>query len=135
MTLVVDASVAFKWFAKAKGTDRAVALLDRGEPMVAPEPILAEVCHAAWKSLRRRELSPLQFEGIVNDVARPFARLVPLGQLIRSAAALTQRLDHPVHDCLYLALAEAEGVPVITADQRLLAAVRGTSLADRVSQL
>jgi predicted nucleic acid-binding protein len=74
MTLVVDASVAFKWFADEEGPDRAVALLDRGEPMVAPELILAEVCNAAWKSLRRRELPPVQFEGIVNDVARPFAR-------------------------------------------------------------
>ena len=135
MTRVVDASVALKWFAQEEGTDRALALLEREEPIVAPDLILAEVCNAAWKSLRRRELSPLQFEGIVNDVARPFARLVPLDQLIRSAAALTRQLDHPIYDCLYLALAEAEGVPLITADRRLVAAVRGTSLASRVSRL
>jgi predicted nucleic acid-binding protein len=135
MTLVVDASVAFKWFAQEEGTDRAVRLLERGEPIVAPDLILAEVCNAAWKSLRRRELSALQFEGIVNDVARPFARLVLLDQLIRPAAALTHRLDHPIYDCLYLALADAEGIPVITADQRLLAVVRGTDLAGRVSLL
>jgi predicted nucleic acid-binding protein len=135
MTLVVDASVALKWFAQEDGTDRALALLERGEPIVAPDLILAEVCNAAWKSLRRRELTPVQFEAVVNDVAQPFARLVPLDQLIRPAAALTRRLDHPVNDCLYLALADAEGLPVVTADQRLLAAVHGTSLASRVSRL
>ena len=81
MTLVVDASVAFKWFVQEEGTDRAVALLERGEPFIAPDLIVAELCNAAWKSLRRRELSASQFEGIVNDVARPFVRLVPLDQL------------------------------------------------------
>ena len=29
MTLVVDASVAFKWFVQEDGTDRALALLER----------------------------------------------------------------------------------------------------------
>lgn len=135
MTLVVDASVAFKWFVQEEGTDRAVALLERGEPLVAPDLILAELCNAAWKSLRRRELSTLQFGGIVNDVARPFARLVSLDRLIGPAATLTRQLDHPIYDCLYLALAAGEGLPVVTADQRLLAVVRGTSLASRVSRL
>src|SRR5919108_5124138 len=104
MTLVVDASVAFKWFAQEDGTDRALQLLESGEPIVAPDLILAEVCNAAWKSLRRGELAALQFEAIINDVAQPFSRLVPLDGLIRPAATLTRELDHPVYDCVYLAL-------------------------------
>ena len=131
MTLVVDASVAFKWFAQEDGTDRALQLIERGEPIVAPDLILAEVCNAAWKSLRRGELAPPQFDAILNDVAQPFARLVPL----EPAAALTRELDHPVYDCLYLALAQAEQLPVVTADQRLLAVVGGTALAGLVSRL
>jgi predicted nucleic acid-binding protein len=135
MTLVLDASVAFKWFAQEDGTERALVLLERDEPVIAPDLIVAEVANAAWKSLRRRELTTLQFDRIVSDIAQPFSRLVPLNQLIRPAAALTRQLDHPICDCLYLALADAEGVPVITADQRLLDAVRGTRLASRVSRL
>jgi predicted nucleic acid-binding protein len=135
MTVVVDASIAFKWFAQENGTDRALVLLERGEPIVAPDLIVAEVCNAAWKSLRRGELTPAQFDAIVSDVTQPFSRLVPLEGLIRPAAALTRRLDHPIYDCLYLALADSEGVPVVTADQRLLAAVSGTSMAGRVMPL
>jgi predicted nucleic acid-binding protein len=135
MTLVVDASVAFKWFAQEDGTDRALVLLEREEPIVAPDLIVAEICNAAWKSLRRRELSPAQFDAIVDDVAQPFSRLVPIEGLIRPATALTRRLDHPVYDCLYLALADTEGLPIVTADERLLAAVTGTSLAGRVVRL
>ena len=135
MTLVVDASVAFKWFAQEDGTDRALQLIERGEPIVAPDLILADVCNAAWKSLRRGELVAAQFDAILNDVAQPFSRLVPFQQLIRPAAALTRELDHPVYDCLYLALAQAEELPVVTADQRLLSAVRETTLAGRVLSL
>jgi predicted nucleic acid-binding protein len=100
MTLVVDASVAFKWFAQENGTDRSLVLLERGEPIVALALIVAEVCNAAWKPLRRAELSPAQFDAIISDVTQPFSRLVPLEGLIRPAAALTRRLDHPIYDCL-----------------------------------
>ena len=83
-------------------------MLERGEPIVAPDLILAEVCNAAWKSLRGGELAPPQFDAILNDVAQPFSRLVLLDRLIRPAAALTLELDHPVYDGLCLALAHSE---------------------------
>lgn len=34
------------------------------------------------------------------------------------ALALAQELDHPVYDCLYLALVEREKRPLVTADRR-----------------
>ena len=36
------------------------------------------------------------------------------------ALALACHLDHPVYDCLYLALARREAALLLTADQRLL---------------
>ena len=35
------------------------------------------------------------------------------------AAALAVQIDHPVYDCVYLACAEAEAAPLVTADERL----------------
>jgi predicted nucleic acid-binding protein len=35
------------------------------------------------------------------------------------ALALACHLDHPVYDCLYLALARREAAQLLTADQRL----------------
>lgn len=135
MTLVVDASVALKWFVGEDGSDLAIELLNGGEPLIAPDLVLAEVCNAAWKSLRRREIDRAQFDEVANDVTQVFQRLVPLDRLIRPAAALARELDHPVYDCFYLALAEAENAPMVTANRRLVAALGGTPLAGRVRPL
>jgi predicted nucleic acid-binding protein len=135
MTLVVDASVALKWFVGEDGSDLAVGLLHRDEPLIAPELVLAEVCNAAWKSLRRGEIDRSQFEEVATDLVQVFQRLVPLARLVRRAAALARELDQPVYDCFYLALAEAEDAPLVTADRRLVAALGGSALAGRVQAL
>jgi len=44
--------------------------------------------------------------------------------LARRAAAIAGQLDHPVYDCLYLALAEAEQTKLVTADLQSLGKVR-----------
>jgi predicted nucleic acid-binding protein len=61
--------------------------------------------------------------------------LRPLRPLAARAAALARKLDHPVYDCLYLALAEAEGAPLVTADRRFLPLARRTAGIARVSSL
>ena len=43
----------------------------------------------------------------------------PDRQLQAEALALACHLDHPVYDCLYLALARREAAVLVTADQRL----------------
>lgn len=45
--------------------------------------------------------------------------------LLPAAQRLSIQLDHPVYDCVYVALAVREGVALITADQRLAAKASG----------
>jgi len=40
--------------------------------------------------------------------------------LVERASSVTRSLDHPVYDCLYLALAEANRAPLVTDDRTLL---------------
>ena len=48
MTLVVDASVAVKWFVEEDGRQQALQILDLDE-REAPDLIIAEVANVIWK--------------------------------------------------------------------------------------
>jgi predicted nucleic acid-binding protein len=55
------------------------------------------------------------------------------GELRSQAFAITY--EHPIYDCLYLALAIQTGAVVVTADKRFLNAFAKTEHADRVIAL
>lgn len=119
MTLVIDASVVLRWFIEAPGSEAAVALLDREEPLIAPELVVAEVANAAWKLSRAGEIDGRQARETAGAIASSFSALVPLAPLAPRAFEIATALDHPVYDCLYIALAEAEDAALVTADDRL----------------
>ena len=58
MTLVVDASVACKWFVYEEGSDEARKLVETGEALIAPDLVVAEACNAAWKKRRTGRMTP-----------------------------------------------------------------------------
>lgn len=121
MSLIVDASVAVKWFADEDGSARAESLFVDENELVAPDLILAEVGNAMWKRFRKGLLQPTQVVAAMNRVPRYFGRLFPIADLATRAAELTTILNHPIYDCFYFALAEGERLTIVSADVRLLA--------------
>jgi predicted nucleic acid-binding protein len=128
MTVVVDASVAIKWFVRETGRQQAIRLLD-GPQRHAPDLIIAEVGNVAWKKAIRGEVTGEQARFICASVPRYFAVLHRSATLIDRAIEIALRLRHPIYDSLYLACADRAGARLVTADERLLAALHGTALA------
>ena len=127
MTLVVDASIAFKWFFAAEPNGAAaLALAESPEPLIAPDLLIAEVCNAAWRSARLGRVDSAVLPMIAATLPQFFAELVPLPVLAQRAVEIATRLDHPVYDCFYVALAEARQARLATADLRLLEKLRAT---------
>ena len=56
MTVVVDASVALKWYVVEHDTPMAWAVREGADAVIAPDLVIAEVCNAAWKAWRRKEI-------------------------------------------------------------------------------
>lgn len=135
MSLVVDASVALKWFKQEDDSLTARELYAADRLLIAPELVVAEVLNAAWAAARRGQLEAAQVGGIARSLPRFFHRLVPLRDMAFRAATIAQALDHPVYDCFYLALAERENTNVVTSDGRLLARVENTPWAGHVRSL
>jgi predicted nucleic acid-binding protein len=126
MALIVDASVAIKWFIDEPDSDLARRLW-RDEPdLLAPDLIMPEVCNAAWRKVRLGQSDPAQAKEIALRLSHGVIEFRPTAPLAQRAIELALDLDHPVYDCFYLALAEAERVLLVTADRRLGQRLRGT---------
>jgi predicted nucleic acid-binding protein len=106
---------------------RAVAILQDGVTLIAPDFLIAEVCNVASRSARFGRISQAQLGEIAANLPRFFDALVSATLLAPRAAAIAGQLDHPVDDCLYLALAAAEQADLVTADTRLVGKVQATS--------
>jgi predicted nucleic acid-binding protein len=129
MALVVDASVAIKWFVEEPGANRARSLWENRSGLVAPDLLVPEVCSAMWRKVRLGQAVPDQAAEATHRLQTALIDLRPTAALATRAVALALELDHPVYDCFYLALAEFERNAMVTADQRLLARLSGSKLA------
>jgi predicted nucleic acid-binding protein len=91
------------------------------ELVLAPELMLTEVSNTLW---RLQKADQLQAEGLQQCLSRAVAlvdHIEPDRHLQVEALVLACHLDHPVVDCLYLALARRDAAVLLTADQKLMA--------------
>ena len=135
MILIVDASVAIKWFVKENLHDEALELLQHHDRLQAPELIVAELTNVVWKKRLRREITKGQAQTIVSAIPNYVSILYPIVLDHERALELAVFIEHPAYDCLYLACAERVGGTVVTADRTLLNKVTGSSLADLAAYL
>jgi predicted nucleic acid-binding protein len=123
VSIVIDASVAAKWVLEEAGFERANALrAQRG--LIAPSLIAAEIGSAIWKIVRRGFVSRADALVAIDAALLPFDTLVANEELHVRALELAIDLNHPIYDCFYLALAERERAPMISADGKLLTAAK-----------
>jgi predicted nucleic acid-binding protein len=135
MALIVDASVAIKWFIDEVDSDIARRLW-RDEPdLLAPDLIVPEVCNAAWRKVKLGQSDPAQAVQIAARLRQGVLEFRSTSPLAPRAVELALELDHPVYDCFYLALADAEKAELVTADRRLQSRVRDTSWSALVRSL
>ncbi|MGH6868065.1 MAG: PIN domain-containing protein [Methylocella sp.] len=116
--MVIDASVAIKWFVIEDGRDDALAIIDFKTELVAPELFKAEFTNVLWKKVRRSEVS-LEHAKLLIERVETFVTFVPTSfEVGQSALQFAVMLDHPSYDCIYLALAERLGTKLVTADRK-----------------
>jgi predicted nucleic acid-binding protein len=135
MTLVIDASVAVKWYLDEPLSGKAREILAGDDLLVAPELILAEVGNAAWLRVNKGDISLGQATEIVRELPGAFVALVPTERLIVRAVEIAAELKHPVYDALYLAVADRWDAMLISDDGRLIAKAADTVWAGRVKPL
>lgn len=120
---VIDASVAIKWVIAEPFSEQAHALLT--EPtLCAPAHWQGEAVNALWAQVIRGVWpaeDAIERAAILKDAP---VEPVPLAQLLNPALKLAIALHSTVYDSLYVALAVARGIPLISDDQKLLRKMR-----------
>lgn len=134
-TLVVDASVALKWLIPEAGSVQARDLLSDSYRLIAPDLLWIEVAAVTWKAVRRGDLTPSEAEQMAHDFAAYPVEIVESLPLLPETVRFAVETDRTVYDSLYICLAVREQVQAVTADQRLVNALRAGPHADRVLAL
>jgi predicted nucleic acid-binding protein len=130
--VVVDASVAVKWFLPEELSVNAQMLLTADYQLLAPDLLWAELGNVLWKKHRRDELDQRTTTRLLRDFSRLPIEFHAAGRWTEAALDLAIRHGVTVYDGLYLALAAGNGCRVVTADRRLQEACEAGAIRDVV---
>jgi predicted nucleic acid-binding protein len=121
--LVIDSSVAVKWFVTEgeSGVAEALALLEehlsRRCMLAAPSHLLLEVLNA----LRSRGLNESDMRVATRGLLGLQLELTPVEELAEQAAGIAASCRLTMYDAAFGALADGLGVELVTEDRRLAA--------------
>lgn len=135
MNLIVDASVACKWFFEEDFSSEARRLAESDVVFSAPDIVLVECANAAWRRVSRETIPKAQAQAFLRALPRWFESLVPSVQLHEAAFEMACALHHPVYDCLYLSLARNWETRLVTADLAFVERVRRSQWSDSIESL
>lgn len=130
--VVVDASVAIKWFLPERFSINAIRLLQADCELAAPDLIFPECGNVLWKRWLRRELEAEVMPALLGDLRRMDLRIVPTFALTEEACRIAVEFRRSFYDSVYLALAVISAGRLATADEKLCYALKDTHLAQRV---
>lgn len=133
MRAILDSCVAIKTVLPEVYSDNAVRLRDQFvqglHELLAPDVFPIEFAHAITKSQRRGIISNAEATIGMRDFLQVLPNLHESMLLLPRAFEISVTARIGVYDCRYLALAEREGLPVVTTDGPMRA-VKGFHFID-----
>ena len=135
MRLVVDASIAVKWLVQEEDSVNANSLMDQQHEMLAPGFMALEVGNTLLQKVRRGAFSQNQAFRLSQRIFALPVEWIDTTSLTPEAIRLALELNHPVYDCIYLALARQADALVVTADSQFAGVLTGTAHEGSVTTL
>jgi predicted nucleic acid-binding protein len=126
--IVADSSTVIKWFLDEIWMAEARLLREQYKQglvrLAAPSLIYAEIGNVLWKNEIHRGLSPEDAEAAMTAFRATPLEITPIEPLLEEAYRLAVTHRRSVYDPLYLALSRREGCRFVTADEKLVNAVK-----------
>jgi predicted nucleic acid-binding protein len=132
MDLVVDASVAVKWYVDEAGSALAKRFLDDDRfTFVLPCHALGEIGNALVTYIRRGMISASQARATESAI-RDDTQIIEINSLLSAAIDIAVATRQTAYDAIYVALADKIDSFVVTADRRMVDSVKSTAWESRV---
>ncbi len=135
---VIDASVALPLFIQGPLSEAAAAVFDRltDDPparLCVPDLFYIEVTNVLWKYVRWQGLDPALAQDFVAQLGRLYLQPTPTADLMEDALSLA--VDHTIsaYDACYVALAQRQGLPLLSADTKLVNAIGDATLVQQLA--
>lgn len=130
MNLVVDSSVAVKWFITETHTAEALRIKtdyeNGGLNLLAPDLIYAEFGNIIWKKQVFQGLNAIQAEEVIEKFLQLQINVAQAQPLLDIAYQIAATHKRTVYDSLYIALSQREQCQFVTADEKLVNAISGS---------
>jgi predicted nucleic acid-binding protein len=128
---VVDASVAIKLYLAEPLATEAQALFARlADPTTIfhiPDLFYIESANVLWKQVQRGSATATQVASHYAALAALPLQRTPTFDLAADALALAAMHGITAYDACYVALAQRHGIPLITADDKLVRKLAGSN--------
>ena len=125
---VVDASVVVKWLVpevlEAEADHLFEWVLSQDGEAHAPDFLEIEVAQVVWKKWRAKELIRSEVRSVMAELAALPLHLHHSSLFLSEAVDIACEFERTVYDSAYLALADAFDCDFISADERLINAIR-----------
>ena len=132
VSCVVDASVGIKLFLPEEYSEDVQGFFVQcfAQPesgLHVPDLFFVECANILWKKIRRGEYDTARAASDLAALRGLRLPTTPTSELMERALEIACTHDVTAYDACYLALAEAKGVPLLTADDRLADRLAGSS--------
>ena len=94
--------------------------------LLAPSVFPGEIANALTKAERQKLIAVGDARPLIAKVLRTPPVLYPYEPLLLRATDISSQMTCGFYDCLYVALAEREGIELITADDKLVNSLQTT---------
>ena len=126
MIVVVDASVAIKWYVDEVHTAEAEQLIDGRFELHAPELLLPEFGNILWKKCRNDDLDENVAISAISSLRSLHIITHSNEALLEPAFQGAQETGQSVYDWTYLSLAISLNCKFVTADRKFYIGLRKT---------
>jgi predicted nucleic acid-binding protein len=130
--LVVDASVAIKWYLPEQYSESAEKLMDDSYEFFAPDIIHSEIGNILWKRALKNEFSPDKALIIFDAFKSLPIEITNSHRIFETAFKIAYKIKRSFYDSLYIALAVKNNCRMVTADSKLYNALNDMALKKHV---